>query len=201
MGDLVGAGHGNRDAQADAGEALLVAVDGLFGGERGFKRGHVGFQLIPADTVFRNLRFDQGPEAFARPVVGEDDRLGGIEATLRIEDAHVVRRVGIAQTRADGLRCAQLQLHVTGVLVPHGVTTGRGGVGPLVDSRQAGGGAACDAEGERQGAQGQTWPLVVHKCLQAFDVGTDGVTGRCPRFRYRCRRWRISPARFPAGSA
>ncbi|MNN26340.1 hypothetical protein D3C81_1398420 [compost metagenome] len=104
VGDGVGTGAGHRDADTDAGEALLVAIHRVFRSERRFHAGYVGIQFITAVAHGRDGGLGQEPEHFRWPVVGEHQRQGVVvDARLRQQGTHVCWCArGAGDPRADG---------------------------------------------------------------------------------------------------
>ncbi|MNE75431.1 hypothetical protein D3C80_1715910 [compost metagenome] len=92
MGDGVHTGPWYRDADADTGEALLVAIDRVFGRKGSLQACDIGIQFIAAVAHCRDGGFGQEPEHFRWPVVGEHQGQGiVIDARFRQQSAHVGR--------------------------------------------------------------------------------------------------------------
>ncbi|MNE52894.1 hypothetical protein D3C80_1475910 [compost metagenome] len=136
---------GNGGADTDAGEVVLFPIDDLaFAGHR-FQCGDV---LLDAVGSVADAGVSGEPEAFAWPVIGEDDGLGGIEAAFGRNGTHVAGgSYGARRAGADCLGQAELQLHIVEVLIPHGEPAGGEGVGPRVETLQRGVGTAHHGDG------------------------------------------------------
>ncbi|MNF85141.1 hypothetical protein D3C84_675270 [compost metagenome] len=107
VSDRVDAGYGNIHANADTGEALLVAISDLTV-ESGFDGRAIG--QVDATGGVGNGAVRSEPEGFIGIVGREDDRLGVIKLPRRrVEDAHVCRSPG-GWCRAGADRLAQTQV-------------------------------------------------------------------------------------------
>ncbi|MNE30434.1 hypothetical protein D3C80_1239480 [compost metagenome] len=92
VGDHIGTGTRHRGTNADAREALLVAVHRVLAGERRFDAGDIDLQLVTAVAHLGDRGFGQVPEHLRWPVVGEHQRQGIIvDARFGQQRTHIGR--------------------------------------------------------------------------------------------------------------